>query len=249
MQSREARKFLGKPVRDPYGRYIGTMVGFYVESAGVVKSIGLDQGREGLVEFPGDRLRLEKDSIVLSPEWEAGVAGMSHNMTSAQERLAALKELAKEMGISESMVDLMVKKNHDDGRSFVESYETLTEGMAARGAEIEKQTNALDDFLDNLTAQYKAGDLEEYVYQLARQYCKAIKARNLREVEELSKALKAMVEPRKATVEREEAPVPVEEAKKQTPVFLARAKLKNIEVVEYSPRRSSAREKMIAELP
>jgi hypothetical protein len=249
VQSREAKKFLGKSVRDSYGRYIGTMVGFCVEPTGVVTTIGLDQGREGLVEFPGDRLRLEKDSIVLSPEWEAGAAGMSRNMTSAQAHLVALKELAKEMGISESMVDLMVKNNHDDGRSFVESYETLAEGMAARGAEIEKQTNALDDFLDNLTAQYKAGDLEEYVYELSRQYCKVMRVRNLREAEELSKTLKAMVEPRKATVEREEAPASVEETKKQTPVFLARAKLKNIEIVEYGPRRSSARERMISELP
>jgi hypothetical protein len=249
VQSREAKKFLGKSVRDSYGRYIGTMVGFCVEPTGVVTTMGLDHGREGLVEFPGDRLRLEKDSIVLSPEWEAGVAGVSQNMMSAQGRLAALKELAKEMGIPESMVDLMVKNNHDDGRSFVESCKTLAEGMAARSTEIEKQTSTLDDFLDNLTTQYKAGDLEEYVYELSRQYCKVIRARNLREMEELSKALKVMVEPRKATVEPEEAPVPVEKAKKQTTAFLARAKRKNTQVVQYSLRRSSARERTIAELP
>ncbi len=251
MEQEDVRPFLGKVVRDPYGRYVGTLVGFCVEPSGELKSVGIDRGAEGFTEFPAERFTIENEGVVLRPEWALMNADATRDTSEFEKKLAALKELAKEMGIPESKVESMAGRN-DNGQDAVRDLEKLAQAMAGRGAEIERQTNALDDFVTKLTLQYEAGEIEKAVFKMTTDYCKYLRVRNLFEIEELSRTLKGMAgpePPQRARVHvRQVQPVRATK-KKEAPTYTSRPKLTNIEAVESQPRRSSAQERMIAELP
>jgi wobble nucleotide-excising tRNase len=77
--------------------------------------------------------------------------------------------------------------------------------MALRGFEIESQIEDLDDFVANLSAQRNAANVDEETFEAIVENCKALRTRNLREVEDLSKTSKALRSSGKAKVEEEPA--------------------------------------------
>jgi len=83
---------------DSYGRQVGFLLVYSMVQSGEVSSIGVDRGTEGFEEFESDRFRFEKDSIVVTPKWEAECQGVSQDLGDIQERLASLNQLARHMG-------------------------------------------------------------------------------------------------------------------------------------------------------
>ena len=192
MQAKLVNFLLGKSVADSYGRQVGFLLGYSVDLSGEVSSIAIDRGTEGFEEFESDRFRLENDTVVVTPRWESESQGIGENMGDVHRRLASLKQLAKQLGVPRSKVDQMIKKTDKDLYTFLQSHKLLAERMALRGFEIESQTEDLDEFVTNLTVQYNSGSIEQATYEATMEYCRAVRTRNLREVEDLCKTLKAL---------------------------------------------------------
>ena len=200
MQSTLANVLLGKSVVDSYGRQVGLLLGYSVDPSGDVCSIGIDRGSEGFEEFESDRFRFEDESIVVTPRWEAESQGMSQDLGDVHEKLASLNQLAKQMGIPKSKVDQLIKKSDRELYDFMQAYKLLAERMALRGFEIESQTEDLDEFVTDLTLQFNSGTIDQASYEAAAEHCRAVRARNLREVEDLSKTMKALANKGQAKV-------------------------------------------------
>ena len=200
VQSEEARMFLGKEIWDPYGRYVGTLVGFCIDPSGEISSIGVDRGTEGFKEFESDMFRFENGTIVVTPKWEAECQEISQNLGDVQERLASLKQLARQMGIPRSKVDQLIKKSDRELYAFLQSYKLLSERMALRGFEIESQADDLDDFVTNLTVRHNAGNIDDATYEAIIENCRILRTRNLLEVEHLSRTLKTLANSGQAKV-------------------------------------------------
>jgi hypothetical protein len=197
---------LGKSVFDSYGRQAGILLGYSVDPSGEVSSIAVDRGTEGFQEFETDRFRIENEAIVIAPRWEAECQEMSENLGGVQDRLAFLKQLAKQMGIPKSKVDQLIKKSDRKLYDLLQSYKVLAELMALRGFEIESQIEDLDDFVANLSAQREAGNIDDATYEAIVENCRALRTRNLREVEDLSKTSKTLRESGRAKAEEEPDP-------------------------------------------
>ena len=200
MQAKLISVLLGKSVVDSYGRQVGLLLGYSIDPSGDVSSIGIDRGTEGFEEVENDRFRFEKDTIVVTPRWEAESHGMGQNLGEVHDRLASLKQFAKQMGIPKTKIDQLIKKSDRKLYSFLQSYKLLAERMALRGFEIEFQTEHLDEFVTNLSAQYTAGNIDQATYETTIEQCRAARTRNLREVEDLSKTLKDLANQGQARV-------------------------------------------------
>jgi hypothetical protein len=200
VQSEEARKFLGDAIWDPYGRYVGALVGFCIDPSGEISSIGVDLGTEGFREFESDRFRFENGTIVVTAKWEAECREISQNLGGVQERLGSLKQLARQMGIPRSKVDQLIRKSDRELYAFLQRYKLLSERMALRGFEIESQADDLDDFVTSLTVQRNAGNIDEASYGAIIENCRVLRTRNLLEVEHLSRALKSFANAGQAKV-------------------------------------------------
>lgn len=195
MQGRDANEHLGKSVLDAFGRQVGSLLGYSVNPSGEVVSIGVDRGPEGFEVYESDRFRFEDEAFVVTPRWAAESQEMERSLGGVQKRLVSLKQLAKDMGISKAKFDQMIKKSDRELYASLQSRKVLAELIALRGFEIESQTEELDDFVANLTAQFNAGAIDRTAYAVTTEYCRDARNRNVREVQELSKTLKGMANP------------------------------------------------------
>ncbi len=67
MRAEALEKLVNRPVKDTYGRYVGFVVGFSVDTAGDLKSVGVDQGDGEFTEYSSDRVVSTADGFVVIP--------------------------------------------------------------------------------------------------------------------------------------------------------------------------------------
>jgi len=66
----EIRRFLGRPLQDPYGRAYGRIVGISANLKDEVTAVGVEVGNGEFVQCPGDRLSISGENLVLLPAWK-----------------------------------------------------------------------------------------------------------------------------------------------------------------------------------
>jgi len=195
MRAEALEKLVNKPVKDTYGRYVGFVVGFSVDTSGDLKSVGVDQGNGEFTEYPNQRIVSTADGFVTIPEWKVECDSLGKEVDGVRRRAKALQELAREGEVSRSLFDDMMGKYQEEAAKIQGSYKSLAEHMVVRIGELEGQKESLDKFLVEVKVQFRAGEIDEAAYKVAAESCQAMQTRNSQEMAELTKMLKAATEP------------------------------------------------------
>ncbi len=195
MRSEALEKLVDRPVKDSYGRYVGFVVGFSVDTSGELKSVGVDQGNGEFTEYPCERIVSTAEGFVLIPAWKVECDGLGKEIDGVRRRAKALQDLAREGEIPRTLFDEMMGKYSDEASKIQGSYKSLAEGMVVRIGELEGQRESLDRFLVDIKVQFRAGEIDEAAFKVASESCKSMLKRNSQETEDLSKMLKAATEP------------------------------------------------------
>ena len=195
MRAEALEKLVDRPVKDSYGRYVGFVVGFSVDTSGDLKSVGVDQGNGEFTEYPSERIVSTADGFVLIPAWKVECDSLGKEIDGVKRRAKALQDLAREGEIPRTLYDEMMGKYSDEGTKIQGTYKSLAEGMVVRIGELEGQRESLDRFLVDIKVQYRAGEIDEAAFKVAAQSCEAMRKRNSQEIEDISKMLKAATEP------------------------------------------------------
>jgi len=195
MRAEALEKLVDRPVKDTYGRYVGFVVGFSVDTSGDLKSVGVDQGNGEFTEYPSERIVSTAEGFVLIPAWRIECDSLGKEIDGVKRRAKALQELAKEGEIPRTMYDEMMAKFQDEAAKIQGSYKSLAEGMVVRIGELEGQKESLERFLVNVKVQFRAGEIDEAAYKVAADCCQAMQKKNSQEMEDLGKMLKATTEP------------------------------------------------------
>src|SRR5438445_506660 len=66
----QIRRFLGRPLQDPYGRTFGKVVGINANLKDEITGVGIEVGNGEFVQCPGDRVTISADTLVLAPTWK-----------------------------------------------------------------------------------------------------------------------------------------------------------------------------------
>src|SRR5207245_766914 len=66
----EIRRFLGRPLQDPYGRTFGKVVGISANLKDEITGVGIEVGNGEFVQCPGERVKISADTLVLAPTWK-----------------------------------------------------------------------------------------------------------------------------------------------------------------------------------
>jgi hypothetical protein len=195
MRAEALEKLVDRPVKDTYGRYVGFVVGFSVDTSGDLKSVGVDQGNGEFTEYPSERIVSTADGFVLIPAWKVECDSLGKEIDGVRRRAKALQELAREGEIPRTVFDELMSKYSDEAGSIQGHYKSLAEGMVVRIGELEGQKESLERFLVNVKVQYRAGEIDEAAYKVAATCCQSMQKRNSQEMEDLGKMLKATTEP------------------------------------------------------
>jgi len=204
MRAEALEKLVNKPVKDTYGRYVGFVVGFSVDTSGDLKSVGVDTGNGEFTEFPNQRIVSTAEGFVVIPSWKVECESLGKEMEGVRRRAKALQELAREGEVPRTLFDDMMGKYQDEAGKIQGSYKSLAESMVVRIGELEGQKESLDKFLVDVKVQFRAGEIDEAAFKVAAESCQSMQTRNSQEMSELSKMLKAATEP--LTAEQEKKP-------------------------------------------
>ncbi len=199
MRAEALEKLVNKPVKDTYGRYVGFVVGFSVDTSGDLKSVGVDQGNGEFTEYPNGRVASTADGFVVIPSWKVECDSLGKEIEGVKRRAKALQDLAREGEVPRSLYDDMMGKYQEEAAKIQGSYKSLAESMVVRIGELEGQKEALDKFLVEVKVQFRAGEIDEAAFKVAAESCQAMQTRNSQEMAEISRMLKAATEPLAST--------------------------------------------------
>jgi len=195
MRAEALEKLVNKPVKDTYGRYVGFVVGFSVETSGDLKSVGVDIGNGEFSEYPSNRIVSTEEGFVVIPAWKVESDALGKKMDGLRRRAKALQELAREGEIPRPLFDETMGKYTQEASEVQGTYKSLAETMVVRVGELEEQKETLDRFLVDVKVQYRSGEIDEAAYKVASECCDAMQKKNAQEREELSKMLRLATEP------------------------------------------------------
>ncbi len=195
MRSEALEKLVDRPVKDTYGRYVGFVVGFSVDTSGELKSVGVDQGNGEFTEYPSERVISTADGFVVVPAWRVECDALGKEIDGVRRRAKALQDLAREGEIPRTLYDEMLGKYTDEASKIQGSYKSLAESMVVRVGDLEGQKENLERFLVNIKVQFRAGEIDEAAFKVAAETCQAMQKRNQEETEDLSRMLKIATEP------------------------------------------------------
>ena len=195
MRAEALERLVDRPVKDTYGRYVGFVVGFSVDTSGDLKSVGVDQGNGEFTEYPSERIVSTAEGFVLIPAWRVECDSLGKEIEGVRRRAKALQDLAREGEIPRTLYDEMIAKYSDEGSKIQGSYKSLAEGMVVRIGELEGQKENLDRFLVDIKVRFRAGEIDEAAYKVAAESCQSMQKKNSQEMEDLTKMLKAATEP------------------------------------------------------
>jgi hypothetical protein len=195
MRAEALEKLVNKPVKDTYGRYVGFVVGFSVDTSGELKSVGVDQGNGEFTEYPNQRIVSTADGFVVIPSWKVECDCLGKEMEGVRRRAKALQDLAREGEVPRALFDDMMSKYQEEAAKIQGSYKSLAESMVVRIGELEGLKEILDKFLVEVKVQFRAGEIDEAAFKVAAESCQAMQTRNSQEMAELGKMLKIATEP------------------------------------------------------
>lgn len=199
MRTEAIQKLVGRPVKDIYGRYVGYVVGFSVDTTSELRSVGVDQGSGEFAEYPNNRIISDKDGLIVVPGWKVETEGLGKEAELVRRRTRALEDLAKEGEIPPHLHEEMYKQYSEQLTSLQQSYDNLAQKLRRRIEELDHQGEVVDRFLANVKVQFRSGEIDEGTFKVASDYCVSMKARDVREREDLAKVLGMITEPLPST--------------------------------------------------
>jgi hypothetical protein len=159
--------YLGKPVKDEYGRIVGTMASFLVTPGGRVNAVFIEHGDGRIKQYSSDQVKTERDEIVLYATLKMRATNFCNQIPLLWRKTQAIKDLNEKKKIPEEMYG-------DLHSSFEGALNQLKTEAEATVSEVDKEiencrqrTRELHSALINLEIEREIGQIDDESYQTA----------------------------------------------------------------------------------
>ena len=171
MHAQALEKLVKKPVKDTYGRNLGQVIGFSLDSSGNMKGLGVDHGTGQFIEYPRERIIIDgsSETIILLPEWQEDVDKLKKNTQIAKKRTKVLEKLRSEGEIPDhAFVDL--KSSYEDEINTLKaSCSSIVDKLETRINNIESSRIKTEKFLSTLKVQFHSDEIDGETFKRASQ--------------------------------------------------------------------------------
>ena len=163
----EIRRFLGRPLQDPYGRAYGRIVGISANLRDEVTAVGIEVGNGEFVQCPGGRLSISGENLVLVPTWKQESEEFRKEFEVVTKRLRALDELFSVGDVQKDVYEDL-RKQHEDAINElkgkrVEILDTLTQ----RTGTLSTQLRQLQTHMAGNKMLHASGEFDDTSYKAA----------------------------------------------------------------------------------
>ncbi len=163
----DVEKYLGRIVRDPYGRSIGHLVSFYSDSDGYVTGLEVSFGDTVFREIDIARFKLGSDGVVLEPEWLFLAKRVERKLEILRRRREAVEELYSKKEIQRHAYELFKKRFEDALVKAKEEARRVKTVLVKRKHELEDTIVELEKAISYIKISYIAGEISEKTYKTA----------------------------------------------------------------------------------
>ncbi|MDW8045498.1 MAG: CdvA-like protein [Nitrososphaerota archaeon] len=189
------KNLMGKPVKDIYGRYVGYVVGMYIDALGQLKAIGIDEGKGSFNEYSSDRILIDNDSLVIIPNWRIDVNRLKKEKQQTELRTKALEELYNSGEIPRYVYEDLHKQFDGELKQLQSSYESLMDSLRKRIVELDRQRESLEKFLGRIKVQNRTGEIDERTYKIMSDYILSLLEKNYLERRDIENILNSFSPP------------------------------------------------------
>ena len=163
----EIRRFLGRPLQDPYGRAYGRIVGISANLKDEVTGVGVEVGNGEFVQCPGDRLSISGENLVLLPAWKQESDVFRKEFEVVTKRLRALDELFSVGDIQKDVYEDL-RKQHEDAINQLKSKRIeILETLNQRTGTLSTQLRQLQTHMAGNKMLHASGEFDDTSYKAA----------------------------------------------------------------------------------
>ena len=159
--------FVGKPVKDEYGRQIGRIASFRVTPTGRVDGIFVEHGDGEFLSYPSDQFKMENGEFVISPPLKLRAKSLCQEIPLIWRKDQALNDLVEKKKIPPEMFDDL-HKNFEGALNQLKTDARIVIGDVDK--QIDKCTKQIQEFhsaLINLEIEREIGRIDDESYQKA----------------------------------------------------------------------------------
>src|SRR5881397_1846852 len=220
----EIRRFLGRPLQDPYGRAYGRIVGISANLKDEVTAVGVEVGNGEFVQCPGDRISVSGENLVLLPAWKQESDVFRKEFEVVTKRLRALDELFSVGDIQKDVYEDLRKQHEDAINELKSKRKQILDNLSQRNNTLNTQLRQLQTHLAGNKMLHASGEFDDQSYKAASDAIDTGLARAAAERKDvesiynyLSKPDGTSPSPTSPVATPVQAPVPIQTPTPQTP--------------------------------
>ena len=159
--------FVGKQIRDEYGRQVGRVASFKITPTGRIEGIFVEHGDGEFLSYSSDQIKIDNGNLVISPPIKLKAKALCNEIPLIWRKDRALNELVEKKKIPPEMYDDLHRTFEGALTQLKDNAKGLVDEIDSQVGSCNKQINELHSALINLEIEREIGRLTSDSYEKA----------------------------------------------------------------------------------
>jgi hypothetical protein len=164
--------YIGKPVKDEYGRQVGKVASFAVNPNGRVNAVFVEHGDGEFLRYPSEQFNIDGEDITLSPSIKIRVKSLCDEIPLIWRKDQALSELVDKKKVPSEMFNELHKNFEGALNQLKTEAQTNIDNIDKQISKCNSQVRELNSALIHLEIEREIGRIDEGAYNTALEMIK-----------------------------------------------------------------------------
>lgn len=164
--------YIGKPVKDEYGRQVGKVASFAVNPNGRVNAVFVEHGDGEFLRYPSEQFNIDGEDITLSPSIKIRVKSLCDEIPLIWRKDQALSELVDKKKVPSEMFNELHKNFEGALNQLKTEAQTNIDTIEKQISKCNSQVRELNSALIHLEIEREIGRIDEGAYNTALEMIK-----------------------------------------------------------------------------
>lgn len=164
--------YIGKPVKDEYGRQVGKVASFAVNPNGRVNAVFVEHGDGEFLRYPSEQFNIDGEDITLSPSLKIRVKSLCDEIPLIWRKDQALSELVDKKKVPSEMFNELHKNFEGALNQLKTEAQTNIDNIDKQISKCNSQVRELNSALIHLEIEREIGRIDEGAYNTALEMIK-----------------------------------------------------------------------------
>jgi len=164
--------YIGKPVKDEYGRQVGKIASFAVNPNGRVSGVFVEHGDGEFLRYPSEQFNVDGEEITLLPSIKLRVKSLCDEIPLIWRKDQALSDLVDKKRIPSEMFSELHKNFEGALNQLKADAQANMDNIDKQVAKCNQQIRELNSALIHLEIEREIGRIDENAYQNAMEIIK-----------------------------------------------------------------------------